>query len=298
MSEKAIARKSHLLKSMTGFGYAEAAISLGKIKISLKSVNRKGCDLNLYLPSCLDKLEPLLREKLSQVVSRGAVTLNVELNSSDLAMQTSRSVFDLIERIEKESSWSKDQVIALLGPLLASKNGYRESLSLNQKDEKLIMNVVQEAIASFEAFRVEEGKSLQSSLKQLLDQLERECGSLKPLLEDLSVRVRERFSSRLQQVGFQKEVDVQRWHMEVALLLEKIDVHEEIERFIAHCVHFKKLLQQGPFPVGRKLDFLTQELIREINTLMSKAQDSKVAVCGLEIKALIERLREQLQNVE
>lgn len=298
MSEKAIARKSHLLKSMTGFGYAEAAISLGKIKISLKSVNRKGCDLNLYLPSCLDKLEPLLREKLSQVVSRGAVTLNVELNSSDLAMQTSRSVFDLIERIEKESSWSKDQVIALLGPLLASKNGYRESLSLNQKDEKLIMNVVQEAIASFEAFRVEEGKSLQSSLKQLLDQLERECGSLKPLLEDLSVRVKERFSSRLQQVGFQKEVDVQRWHMEVALLLEKIDVHEEIERFIAHCVHFKKLLQQGPFPVGRKLDFLTQELIREINTLMSKAQDSKVAVCGLEIKALIERLREQLQNVE
>ncbi len=296
-----------MLRSMTGFASGTGSLPPHSWSWELRAVNGKGQDLRLRVPDWIDGLETLLRKKLGSETARGNITLSLRISREETAavLQVNTvqlaSVLDALSVIDAEAQRRGIDLDRAKSTDIAGLRGVLEAASSEDDIEPLLVQLSAEAdrlIAEFNEMRGAEGAALTSVLMAQLD----EIGSL---TEDASQQAAARSAETAQVlkrnlarvIDNADGVDADRVAQELALIAVKSDVTEEIDRLRAHVEAARDLISQGG-SVGRKLDFLMQEFNREANTLCAKAQHATLTRTGLALKAAIDQMREQVQNVE
>ena len=302
------AEQGACVRSMTGFASFQSGGETWQISGDIRSVNGRGLDLRIRVPDWVDGLEPEVRKRLQAAIGRGSVTLNIRVARGDAAPEVAINAEQLIAALnmicEIEAAASANGVG--LSPSqatdIAAMRGVIDQRDANAGDtSKLKLSVLAELDAllkAFDADRAREGAALADVLSNQVDQIEVLAKRAAKAAGDRAEAARasmKRSLSRLLEVA--EVPDEARLLQELALIAVKTDVTEELDRLSAHIIAARELLVQIG-PVGRKLDFLMQEFNREANTLCSKAQSVELSAVGLDLKAVIDQMREQVQNVE
>ncbi|HAA83708.1 MAG: Uncharacterized protein XD42_0301 [Thermodesulfobacterium sp. 37_54] len=292
------------MESMTGFGKASFQIDSFKVTVYIKSVNSKYLDLSLKLPKRYTFLEEKIRKLIIEHVSRGKVEVQIKHTGipSDgrevfLDLQTALNLKQALEKLKEILNF--EEVLTFSDFLR-----FREYLMLEDKEEEVdklweeVYPPLKEALEQLKASRLKEGMYLKEVLKKHLEDLKKqitEIETLKPqVVQENTEKLRLRLQKLAEEIGV-RDLDENRFYQELVYLLDKIDFTEELNRLKVHLKHFEEILEED-FP-GKKLDFLCQEMFREINTLSNKAQSSAISLVAVRIKDLIEKLREQVQNI-
>jgi uncharacterized protein (TIGR00255 family) len=293
------------LSSMTGFARSHGVCGSYSWTWEIKSVNGKGLDLRLRLPPGWDAIEPALRAAASETLARGSIQagLAVERTGATVAVRVNAAVLDAVliaardvaRRIET-SPPTLDGLLGLKGVIEVG--DAEENAEERRQAETAITSGFAEAVAALAAMRRHEGGALARVLGLRLNEIAAlvERAELAPGRRPEAIRARlaEQVATLLAQSD---RFDPDRLHQEAILIATKADVREELDRLVAHVAQVQQLIAQGG-PVGRRLDFLAQELNREANTLCAKANDVELTNIGLALKAAVEQFREQVQNVE
>lgn len=298
------------LASMTGFAREGGTLPDGTSFVwELRSVNGRGLDLRLRLPNGLDALEPALREGLSKRLKRGNVSATLTVKREERAPrltpdpaaleQAIALVLSVAARIPGAAPPSPEAILTLPGVLRA------EIVEPDEAAEETRRAALATAFATtldgLVASRAREGAQLATILATLLDEIAslREAAAIEAAGQPAAQRARlmENLANLLGDGDLRARVPEERLAQEVAMLAQRSDVREELDRLSAHINEARSLLKSGD-AVGRKLEFLTQEFVREANTLCSKSASTALTRIGLDLKAAIERLREQAANVE
>lgn len=293
------------IASMTGFARASGGISGASFNLEIKSVNARGLDLRLRVPHGIDDLENLLRQKLSKALTRGAVQVNLnvtyehlqsEVSVNQQALDTVLAAMDELSSKVEADRPRLDGILALKGVLELSEAQLSEDDIAELK--QAILKAADEAIADLITSREAEGLNVHAFLTQRLV----EISELTLKAEEHPARSREAILEKLHgQIALLQDGEnglaEDRLHAEALMLATKADIREELDRLAAHVAAARKLLKNGG-AVGRKLDFLSQEFNREANTLCSKSNHVDLTAIGLDLKAAIDQLREQVQNIE
>jgi uncharacterized protein (TIGR00255 family) len=296
-----------MIKSMTGFASAKGALPPHSWGWELRSVNAKGLDLRLRVPDWIEGLEAGLRARLGKAVDRGNVTLSLRVNRDETASAqrlNPAALSAILDALAEAETQAMDRGITLApskaSDLLALR-GVMDSATEEDDTTALSAQLLSEAdrlIADFVAMRAEEGRALDTILNGQIDQiatLTEEAATLAAArADDMAAALAANLARVLENAD---GADPQRVAQELAMIAVKSDVTEEIDRLRAHVTATRALLT-GDGAVGRKLDFLMQEFNREANTLCSKAQSNDLTTVGLSLKAVIDQMREQVQNVE
>jgi uncharacterized protein (TIGR00255 family) len=287
-----------MLRSMTAFASAEADTGSGALGIELRSVNHRYLELGVRLPEELRALEPAIRERVAAKLSRGKVDLG--LRWKPLAADASGIRVDeaLVERLADTAQslaarfpqFNVDFVSLLGWPGVLLDSGADQD-ALRQSALSLLDVALEEMVAA----RSREGERLGGFLRERLDAIERIVADVRIWLPEVRVALRARFDARLAELKLPLEPG--RVEQEVVLQLQRIDVDEELDRLTAHIAEARRVLGLAD-AVGRRLDFLMQEFNREANTLGSKSADPRTTNAAVELKVLIEQMREQVQNLE
>jgi uncharacterized protein (TIGR00255 family) len=292
------------MKSMTGFGRGEATGPVGHCSVELSSVNRKQADIDLRLPRDWQPLEAGVRQLLAGVLSRGRLHGVITYETSNQATSTLR----VDDSLAREYAAYLAQLGAALGspmvmtpeallraPGVFSVEG-REALT-PEVLQPMVFSAVSAALVAWDEARVREGAHLHAdltsrltTLRHLLDQIAAEAPKVGPLH-------RAALHRRLEEAGLPLPLDDERLLKEIALFADKCDISEEISRLGGHLTEFHRLMDSDT-PAGRPLDFLTQEMHRELNTMGAKANHAPIQHLVVAGKTEVERLREQVQNVE
>ncbi|TDK45082.1 YicC family protein [Antarcticimicrobium luteum] len=296
-----------MIRSMTGFASAKGERGAFSWGWELRSVNAKGLDLRLRVPDWLEGLEAALRTDLARSVARGNVTLSLRLTRNDTAAgaalntEVLAAALDALARIEAEAM---ARGVALAPPRASDLLGLRgmmEAAPDEVDNAALVARLRAELgplIAAFLDMRQAEGRALEQVLRDQLGQVTGLVETAARLAEARKPAVAEALRGNLARVlGNAEGADPDRVAQELAMIAVKADVTEELDRLRAHVGAAGDLLDAGG-AVGRKLDFLMQEFNREANTLCSKSQNAELTKVGLELKAVIDQMREQVQNVE
>lgn len=296
-----------MIESMTGFATAKGAALGASWAWDLRSVNGKGLDLRLRVPDWIDGLEARLRARVTAAVGRGNVTLNLRLardeGQAELAVNAAglNAVIAAMARVEAEAM----EVGLSLAPATAADilnlRGVLEIRSLDAQTGPLLEALIADfetVLADFLAMRRTEGRALQTVIEAQLAQITALVDQIAAATEARAAEMAQTLRTNLARVlDNGAGVEPQRVAQELALIAVKADVTEEIDRLDAHVAAARELLASDGAR-GRKLDFLAQEFNREANTLCSKAQANDLTRVGLDLKAVIDQMREQVQNVE
>ena len=293
------------LQSMTGFARAEASSGRTRFVWELRSVNGKGLDIRLRLPSGLERLEPDVRQVIAERFSRGnlQVSLNLTVTEADVQAVLNRDALAAVLALREELGDLVDQAPLKLDTLLAIRGlvDIREAEESPQavaaRDAAILESLLQ-ARSRLEDMRIGEGSALKTVLSAQVDRI----AELADIVENDPSRTPEEIGRRLasQLAALMHDggtFDRERLHAEAALLATRSDLREEIDRLKAHVDAARELLHKGG-PVGRRLDFLAQEFNRESNTICSKSNAAAVTAAGIELKVVIDQFREQVQNLE
>jgi uncharacterized protein (TIGR00255 family) len=286
-------------KSMTGFARADHSVSWGNIVCELKSVNHRFLDLSFRMPDNLRAFEHDLREQIRSSLTRGKVecSLSLKTNSSvNAELQLDKGVAksyieaadELTELVANSQAINLIEILQLPG-VLASQEIDSDDLKV------LAASVLKECIGLLEHSRQREGDVLGKEILDRTEQLRALTSSLSEVVPAIRQSQEEKLRQRLADAGI--DINQDRLEQELIILAQKMDVEEEIDRLNAHLDQIDELIA-GNKPVGRKLDFLMQELNREANTLGSKSQGLTQTNIAVEMKVLIEQIREQIQNIE
>jgi len=290
------------VRSMTGFGLGEAAVAKGKLAVEIRSVNHRFLDVRVRLPRELGDLGAFVEQLAREELSRGRYEVAVRVDGAVLGppvldRERAGAAMKALQELRDELAPGTDVPLSLLGAI--------PDLFVSPADRELdsLRGGVREAFGAareaLDAMRAREGAALGRDLVARLDRvraLGREVLERAPQVVDAQRRrLRER-ADRLR-AGAELEVDEARLEQELALFAERSDITEELTRLESHCAQFALVLSGEP-PAGRRLDFLLQEMAREANTLGAKSPDARIAHAVVDLKAEIERMREQVQNVE
>ncbi|WP_171125039.1 YicC/YloC family endoribonuclease [Ruegeria sp. HKCCA4707] len=296
-----------MIRSMTGFASGKGAFGPHSWTWELRSVNGKGLDMRVRAPDWLTGLEVALRGQLSKALSRGSVTLSLRLNRDESApdlVLNEVAMGAALEALAKTQQMAEARDI-MLAPSRASDlialKGMLDAGSDVDDPAPLVGHLIAEfpgLLTEFIAMRETEGQSLSQILNGQLETVAELTEQAANLAEQRKDKVAETLRENLTRVMDNAQgADPDRVAQELALIAVKADITEEIDRLKAHVLAARDLLEQD-VAVGRKLDFLMQEFNREANTLCSKAQSADLTSVGLELKAVIDQMREQVQNVE
>lgn len=294
------------LNSMTGFARVEGTLGAARWHWELRSVNGKGLDARIRLPAGMEALEPRLKAELAKHLRRGncqvALTLDRSAETARLRVNKDalRVVLDAIGELQREMEVMPPRpegILALKGVLENSEDAQDDEESRAAFEDALVASFA-DAVAALAAARSQEGMKLESILRAHVDEIERLTGDAIACPAATPQAVRSRLSEQLKElIAASPALSEERLAQEAALLATKADVREELDRLVAHVAQARELMDSAE-PVGRRLDFLTQEFNREANTLCSKAADVSLTRIGLDLKAVIDQFREQIQNVE
>ena len=291
------------MNSMTGYGRGESSRGGVKFTVEVSTVNRKQAELSLYLPREFDSLESKVRDEINANISRGRIVAKVQFNATtsgksqvridhQLAKQYAREYRALAKELKLDGKISVDTVLRAPGVLQSSD----ESLDVESL-WKPLRTAVRSALKELLAMRAKEGANLKKDLKKRISALQKAVKTVAKQAPKTASRHREALMERLKQAGLELKLDDERVLKEVALYADRIDITEELTRLESHFDQFADYAQSTS-PVGRTLDFLSQEMNREVNTIGSKANDPQISRLVVLMKSELEKFREQVQNVE
>ena len=288
-----------MIRSMTAFARQEAAGEWGELACELRSVNHRYLELSLRLPEELRGLESGLRERAGQVLKRGKVEIGLRLRprtgtAGELELDT-----ELLARLgtamRTVSAGLPDAAPVSPLELLRWPGVVREQQTDLAPVQAAAIELVDRALAELAETRAREGAQIRELLLARLGAMEPLVASVRERLPRVRERIRERLHGRVAELV--ESPDTDRLEQELVYLAQKLDVDEELDRLTGHIEEVRRVLERDE-PVGRRLDFLMQELNREANTLGAKSADSETTRVSVELKVLIEQMREQVQNVE
>jgi uncharacterized protein (TIGR00255 family) len=284
---------------MTGYATASADSPRGRLSLELRSVNARFLDLHFRVAEDLRALEPMLRELIAGRVSRGKVDCRLFLNAAGLAERPQRLNADALARLrflvdEARASFPEAGAMAL-GDVLRWPGVVAEEPSDEDRLRALAADLCRGALNELVATRTREGAKLAAAVSERIASMRTKLAEVAPLVPRAVAAYQAKLGERLREaIG---TADDDRIRAEIAIFAAKVDVDEELERLRAHLGEVERVLRQGG-AAGKRLDFIAQELNREANTLASKAASQAVADCALELKLLVEQVREQVQNIE
>ena len=292
-------------------GYASGSVQANSVLLDfeIKSVNSKNLDLKIFLPEYLSVFENELRQIVLKKISRGSVFLKIKLNQQTeyqnnyvLNDKVLQNVFEKIENIERicdEKNIPLEPLKAL--DFLAVKGVWEENKnsSTNGDDiKKIVLDKIEELVVSLLQTRKKEGQGLHSILSEKLSSLIELRKAAEKTLPARSNHLKKNFKSTMDGIiSENSKIDENKVEQEIAIIAIKLDITEELDRLKVHIESMQDLLSSSGV-VGKKLDFLSQELNREVNTICSKSQYSDLTKVGIEMKTVVDQFREQIQNVE
>ena len=286
--------------SMTGFGAADAQWETWICQVEIRSVNQRFLDIRCRLPFGFQTMEPEIKKQIKAVSSRGKIDCSIKLEKGapeeklKLNLERAQRYYELLTEFEALSG----RKVGIDARDLSSLNIIEENKSGEppEKCEKVIRECLLRALEGLQEMKEREGQAMQSDIQQRLSS----CGNIVNSIEKLSQAEPERFRDRLQERFSQLtegvEINPERLEQEIALLADRLDISEEVVRFRTHLEHMDEILSQRE--VGKKAEFLMQELNREVNTMASKSNHAGISQSSVEIKSELEKVREQLQNIE
>lgn len=293
------------LRSMTGYAQVKGQYGDTAFTVSLKSVNHRFLDLHLRLPAGADALEQTIRRTFKERMHRGHVELTLSLDyAGGAAVSVNRQIVagyvHAFRKVADELQITGEPDLNAIFRLNGVMSGGGE-LPEDEASQKTVLAKVEESIEKLNSMRAHEGQQMARELRERLDRMEASTNEIETLRGAVAKAYVEKIESRMQEL-LSTQVDHDRILQEAAMLAERSDIHEEIVRMKTHIEHFRGLLKDG-VEVGKKLDFLMQEMNREANTMLSKTsgvagEALRITELGLALKADIEKAREQVQNIE
>ncbi len=291
-----------LIKSMTAFARAQVHAAAGEVVCELRSVNHRYLEVSIRLPEGLNGLEGLVRERFSAALFRGKVDCQVVWRKAPATESGAREAGVVVdERLAAEIVRAAEGVRAAhatLAPLsVADVLHWPGVVSVRPGPvlDEPVVQACERALAALVDHRCREGERLAYGLREKLDLMDAEATALRGLVAAGLESYRDRLRARVR--TFEQPLDPGRLEQEVLLLTQRSDIEEEVERLAVHVAEARSALE-GAGPVGRRLDFLMQELNREANTIASKSFSARVSSSAVALKVLIEQMREQVQNIE
>ncbi len=295
-----------MIRSMTGFGEAEGDTAAGRLRIEVKTVNHRFFNASLKTPTGFDRHEAAITEALKRHLTRGHVTAYVSLKRGEgeaatgirLDVERARAYHAALEELRDEFNVPGAvglEMLARFGDLFRAPDPDTRV----EVDSDVVASLAEEAARGARALREAEGERLEADLLERLEAIGRELESVEARAPERIVEQRDRLRQAVKELSEQVEVDEDRLAREIAYLAERWDVNEEVVRFRSHVELFREALGgDGSEAVGKRLGFLAQEMHREANTIGSKANDPELARASVALKEEIERIREQVENVE
>ncbi|MEQ8330875.1 MAG: YicC/YloC family endoribonuclease [Longimicrobiales bacterium] len=296
-----------MIRSMTGFGDAERDTPAGRLRLEVKTVNHRFFNTSIKTPSGYDRLEPVIAGALKGHIARGHVSAFLSVDRSSLQAEDALRV-DLekaaeyraaLEHIQSELAVPGQVDLAMLarfGDIFRAPDRRAEAPDL---DEAVVADLADEVARSVVRLRQAEGQRLRDDMEGRLSAMAAELDVVAERAPERLTSERDRLRNAVRELSEQMDIDEDRLAREIAYLAEKWDINEELVRFRSHIELFREALEaDGADPVGKRLGFLVQEMHREANTIGSKANDARISHAAVAIKEEIERLREQVENVE
>ncbi len=292
-----------MIKSMTGFGRSELVKEDRKITVEMKSVNHRYLDVNMKMPKKLNFFEAAIRNELKNYIQRGKVDIFIsyeDYTETNICVKYNKELaaeyMKYLEQMAEDFSLDNDVRVSAL-------SRYPEVLSMEEQtiDEEELWIMLSEAIGKaaegFVETRIKEGENLKEDLIGKLDGMLGHVAYITERSPEIIAQYRSKLEDKVKELLGDAQVDEGRLLMEVTIFADKVCVDEELVRLRSHIETMKENLQKGG-SIGRKLDFIAQEMNREANTILSKANDLEISNRAIELKTEIEKVREQIQNIE
>ncbi|NLY78982.1 MAG: YicC family protein [Lysinibacillus sp.] len=291
-----------MVRSMTGFGRGVTTTIDYQLTVEIRAVNHRFLEIYTRFPKEWLEAELLAKKIISQYVKRGKLDCLVNLKTMGEEVENFRINWSLIEAYKNaktelrqvvpiDEGWSMQEVLSLEGALI-----YEKRELSPEEIASSVESAVREAMEKLVEMRVREGQELKQVLLQYNDELKKQVVFIRDHSQDAVKKYREKLTDRLKEIAKEGEIE-ERLLAEVALFAERIDISEELDRLESHFVQLEETLEE-PFSIGRKLDFLLQEMLREINTVGSKNQSVQISSAVVQAKTILEKMREQVQNIE
>lgn len=293
-----------MIKSMTGFGRCEVQEESRKFTVEMKSVNHRYLDANIRMPKKLNFFETAIRSLLKQSVQRGKVDIFItyeDLSEQQVSLKYNEVLaaeyLSYFEKMQEKFSLENDIRVSTL-------SRYPEVLTMEEQavdEEELwkgLKKALDGAIRQFVETRTSEGEHLREDLIEKLDNMLKLVSCIEERSPQIIAEYRDKLETKVKELLADTQMDDSRIAAEVVIFADKICTDEEVVRLRSHIVHMKDTLVSDDSGIGRKLDFIAQEMNREANTILSKANDLEISNIGIELKTEIEKVREQIQNIE
>lgn len=286
-----------MIRSMTAFASRERNTDAGTLACELRAVNHRFLEIGVRLPEELRALEPALRERIATRVSRGKLdlSLRLQLPEGGDALQLDAQWTDRLAELAKELQGRFPHMQVEFAQLLQFPGVLRTRASHPAVLQAAALGLLDEVLDGFLAAREREGGKLAAAIEERVHGIAEIATQVRGMIPAIRNSQRAKLKARLDELAH--PADPGRLEQELVLSLQKLDVDEELDRLDSHVVEIRRALQQ-PEPVGRRLDFLLQEFNREANTLGAKSVDSRTSSVAVELKVLIDQVREQAQNIE
>ena len=293
----------HLLKSMTGYGRVKVENDLREITVELRSVNHRYLDLNIKVPRIYGYLEEMVSKQAQAAIARGKVDIFVSVRAKEGAdirvspnMAVIQGYVDAIRKVSETYGLSDEATALSLLRLPDAMEQSKEEADADQLKAE-VSAVLDQALTEYNAMREKEGARLVEDVTYRAGLIAQSVDFVEQRSPDCVEEYRQRIAARMTEILDGTELAQQRILQEAALYADKVNVTEEIVRLRSHLAQLETMLK-SPVAIGRKLDFLVQEMNRETNTIGSKANDFQIAKTVVDMKAEIEKIREQIQNLE
>lgn len=296
-------KNTKMIKSMTGFGRCEVSEGSRKITVEMKSVNHRYLDVNIKMPKKLNFFEAAIRSELKNYIQRGKVDIFItyeDLTEANVCVRYNKELaaeyMKYLQQMEQDFTLDNDIRVSTL-------SRYPEVLTMEEQttDEEELWQLLNKALkGAAEGFvdaRIREGENLKEDLTAKLDGMLNHVEFITERSPQIIADYRQKLRERVQELLEDNQIDENRLLMEVTIFADKVCVDEELVRLKSHIETTRAELQKGG-SVGRKLDFIAQEMNREANTILSKANDLEISNRAIELKTEIEKVREQIQNIE
>lgn len=291
-----------MIASMTGFGRALVNAPFGKLILEIQSVNRKYLEISISLPKEYSRFELDIRKWVSEQISRGQIAIRLQLVPNVANMH---SLFPALDQFKLfKQGWEQishalgyDPATITLPFLIEQWTSQSVPEMAKEEDLEYFRQAVEQALRALQSMKHVEGAALSQDIEQRLIRMGQHLNAIELLAPEAVLRLKKKFQERILEVAPNLLDGEERILREVAIFAEKVDIAEEMTRFRSHIGQFQSLLK-ATSPSGRKMDFLVQEMGREMNTIGSKSLDAKIAHLVVEVKAELEKVREQIQNIE
>ena len=288
------------MESMTGYAFVEKSSEQFSFSVEIRSLNSRYLETYVNIPRILRNEENDLTRVLKDSFSRGKLELNIEIFdwvdtkpvslNRDLIMKYYRELLDIHKTLKVPEPFGFDSVLGLEGIL------NRERSFLTAKSKKDIYSTLEQVVKKAIDMRKKEGQIIRHDINNSLKEISSNLSSIKKLAKDLVAAKQNLLQKRLQALSG-GEADTQRLYTEVAILADKLDINEEIVRLTDHLQKYKSVMKEDGTQIGKKLDFIAQEMFREINTIASKSNSSEISHMVVDVKNHIDKIREHCRNI-